>query len=242
MSEKRTALVTGGSRGIGKAISLRLAREGFHVVINYRSNHAEAEATVREIVDQGGTAECHAFDIGDKTAVAGALSPLLEQHTIHTLVFSAGIHHDALLVFMEEQQWEQVLRTNLASFYYVAKPVVKQMLLSRTGRVIVISSTSGESGLAGQVNYAASKAGIIGAVKSLAQECAKRNVLVNAVTPGFILTEMTGDMDVKQLASRVPLGRLGEPSEVAGAVAFLASDDSSYMTGQVLRVNGGVYM
>jgi 3-oxoacyl-[acyl-carrier protein] reductase len=142
---------------------------------------------------------------------------------------------------MAEDQWERVLATNLQCFYYVVKPVVKQMLLSRQGRVVVISSTSGESGVAGQVNYAAAKAGVIGAAKSLALECAKRGVLVNAVTPGFIRTEMTKGMDPKQLAARIPMGRLGEADEVAGVVSFLASADSSYITGQVLRVNGGVY-
>jgi 3-oxoacyl-[acyl-carrier protein] reductase len=241
MPEARTALVTGGSRGIGRAISQRLARDGFHVIVNYRSNHDEAEATCRAIAEAGGSAERCAFDVTDKEAVAAALTPLLEKHALHTLVFNAGIHHDSLLVFMSEEQWEQVLRTNLTSFYYVVRPVVKQMLLARAGRVVVVSSTSGESGVAGQVNYAAAKAGLIGAAKSLALECAKRGVLVNAVTPGFIRTEMTEKMDQKQLAGRVPLARLGEPAEVAAAVSFLASEDSSYVTGQVIRVNGGVY-
>jgi 3-oxoacyl-[acyl-carrier protein] reductase len=241
MPTQKTALVTGGSRGIGKAISQRLARDGFHVVINYRSKHADAEATLKEIADAGGSAECRPWDVSDKAATAAALEEILAKHALHTLVFSAGIHADNLLVFMTEDQWEQVLQTNLSSFYYVARPIVKQMLLNRAGRVIVVSSTSGESGLPGQVNYSAAKAGIIGAAKALALECAKRNVLVNAVTPGFIRTEMTEGMDTKQLAVRVPLGRLGEPAEVASVVSFLASDDSSYITGQVIRINGGIY-
>ncbi len=241
MSEPKTALVTGGSRGIGRAVSQRLARDGFHVVINYRSNHGEAQKTLESITGSGGSAELCPFDVTDKTAVAAALEPLLERSPVHTLVFSAGVHEDNLLVFMSEEQWERVLTTNLQCFYYVVKPVVKQMLLKRAGRVIVISSTSGESGVAGQVNYAAAKAGVIGAAKSLALECAKRGVLVNAVTPGFIKTAMVESMDAKQLSARIPLGRLGEPEEVAGVVSFLASDDSSYITGQVLRVNGGVY-
>ena len=143
---------------------------------------------------------------------------------------------------MSTEQWEQVLATNLLSFHTIVKPVVKQMLLARAGRVIVISSTSGESGLPGQVNYSAAKAGVIGAVKALACECAKRNVLVNAVTPGFIQTEMMEGMDPKELAARIPMGRIGRPEEVAAAVAFLASADSSYITGQSIRVNGGIYM
>jgi 3-oxoacyl-[acyl-carrier protein] reductase len=218
-----------------------LARDGFHVLINYRSNHREAEATLQQISEAGGTAECCPFDITDKAAVSAALEPLLEKHTVHTLVFCAGIRQDSLLVFMNEDQWEDVLRTNLGSFYYVARPVVKQMLLARQGRIVAVSSTSGESGLPGQVNYAAAKAGIIGAAKSLALECAKRGVLVNAITPGFIRTDMTEALDEKGLAARVPLNRLGEPHEVAAVVSFLASDDSSYVTGQVIRVNGGVY-
>jgi 3-oxoacyl-[acyl-carrier protein] reductase len=145
-------------------------------------------------------------------------------------------------VFMTEEQWELVLNTNLFCFYAVVKPVVKQMLLAKSGRVIVISSTSGESGLPGQVNYSAAKAGVIGAVKALALECAKRNVLVNAVTPGFVETEMTEGMNVKELSAKVPMGRFGKPEEVSGVVSFLASGDASYITGQTIRVNGGIYM
>jgi 3-oxoacyl-[acyl-carrier protein] reductase len=143
---------------------------------------------------------------------------------------------------MTQQQWDDVLSTDLLSFFSVVKPVVKHLLLNRRGRVIVISSTSGESGLPGQVNYSAAKAGLIGAVKALAAECAKRNVLVNAVTPGFIETDMTGGLAAKELTGRIPMGRMGTPNEVASAVSFLASDESSYITGQVIRVNGGIYM
>lgn len=242
MAEKQTALVTGGSRGIGRAISCRLAADGFHVIINYRSNHAEAQNTLKMIVDAGGSGECAPFDVTDKIATATTLDTLLQKHTVHTLIFSAGIHQDTTLVWMTPEQWEQVLDTNLYSFYGVVKPVVKQMLLARAGRVIVISSTSGESGLPGQVNYSAAKAGLIGATKSLALECSRRNVLVNAVTPGFVETEMTEGMNVKELSARIPLGRFARPEEVAGVAAFLASKDSSYITGQVIRVNGGIYM
>jgi 3-oxoacyl-[acyl-carrier protein] reductase len=242
MPDTKVALVTGGSRGIGRAISQRLAADGFHVIVNYRSNHEQAAETVRLIAENGGSAESCCFDVTDRAAAAAALDELLKKHAIHTLVFSAGIHQDNLLIFMTEEQWEQVLATNLLCFHRVVKPVVKQMVLARTGRIIVISSTSGESGLPGQVNYAAAKAGLIGAVKALAQECAKRNVLVNAVTPGFIQTEMMEGMDPKELSARVPMGRVGKPEEVAAAVAFLASDDASYITGQTIRVNGGIYM
>lgn len=241
MADKPTALVIGGSRGIGRAISVRLAADGYHVVVNYRSNHLEAKATIQQIENGGGTAELCPFDVSDRQAAADALGTLLKSQSLDVLVMCAGIHQDNLLIFMTNEQWDDVLATNLLSFHTVAKPVVKQMLLNRAGRVVVISSTSGESGLPGQVNYAASKAGVIGAAKALALECAKRNVLVNAVTPGFVETEMTDGLNSDELASRVPLGRLGRASEVAGVVSFLVSDDASYVTGQVIRVNGGVY-
>lgn len=236
-----TALITGASRGIGRAIALRLARDGNHVLINYRANHDEAHVTKNAIEERGGSAELCAFDICDTQATSAAMQELIKRHTIDKLVFCAGIHSDALLVFMEEKQWRDVLDTNLYSFYQVAKPVVKQMVLNRTGRIVVISSTSGESGLPGQVNYSAAKAGIIGAVKALALECAKRGVLVNAITPGFIATEMTEGVS-KEEKARIPLGRFGTADEIAGVVSFLTSQDSSYVTGQVIRVNGGIYL
>jgi 3-oxoacyl-[acyl-carrier protein] reductase len=242
MSDKKAALVTGGSRGIGRAISLRLAADGFHVIVNFRSNHAQAAETVRLIADAGGTAESCCFDVTDKAAAAAALDAVLASHALQVLVFSAGVHLDTPLVFMSDDQWESVLATNLLCFHTIVKPVAKQMLLARGGRIIVISSTSGESGLPGQVNYSAAKAGLLGAVKALAQECAKRNVLVNAVTPGFIDTGMVEGIDPKEIAARVPLARIGRPEEVAGVVSFLASNDASYITGQVVRVNGGIYM
>jgi 3-oxoacyl-[acyl-carrier protein] reductase len=242
--KKKVALVTGGSRGIGRAISLRLAHDGFHVVINYRANTKEAETALAEIFAEGGSAELCRFDVTDKEAVQKSLTDVCARYegTIHTLVLCAGVHQDNLLIFMTQQQWDDVLSTDLLSFYSVVKPVVRQLLLNRSGRVIVISSTSGESGLPGQVNYSAAKAGLLGATKALAAECAKRNVLVNAVTPGFIETDMTDGIKTKELSGRIPLGRLGAPSEVASVVSFLASDESSYITGQVVRVNGGIYM
>jgi 3-oxoacyl-[acyl-carrier protein] reductase len=158
------------------------------------------------------------------------------------LVFCAGIRADELLVFMNDDQWDGVIAANLDGFYNVAKPVVKHMALNRSGRIIVISSTSGESGLIGQVNYSAAKAGLIGAVKALSLECAKRGVLVNAITPGYIDTGMTSGLNTDEIKSRIPLNRLGSPEEVASVASFLASSGSSYITGQVIRVNGGVYL
>jgi 3-oxoacyl-[acyl-carrier protein] reductase len=239
---KPVALVTGAGRGIGRAIALRLARDGCHVIINFRGNIGSARATLDLIGETGGSAELCQFDVADRKATGAALAELLTKHTLRVLVLCAGIHQDELLVFMDEDQWDSVLSTNLNSFYAVAKPVVKQMLLNRSGRVIVISSTSGETGLPGQVNYSAAKAGLIGAVKALALECAKRGVLVNAVTPGFIDTGMTEGLNLQEIKGKIPMNRLGTPAEVASAVSFLASPDSSYITGQVVRVNGGIYL
>jgi 3-oxoacyl-[acyl-carrier protein] reductase len=242
MENKPTAFITGGSRGIGRAISQRLARDGYHIIINYRSNHQEAEATLASVVQAAGSAELCPFDITDRAATTAALDTLLSVHAIKLFVHCAGIRRDELLVFMSPENWDSVITANLTSFYNVSRPLVKQMMLNRSGRIVVISSTSGESGLPGQVHYSAAKAGLIGAVKALALEAAKRDVLVNAVTPGFIATDMTADIDAKKLSAAVPLRRFGTADEVAGVVSFLASPDAGYITGQVIRVNGGVYM
>jgi len=241
MANKKRALVTGGSRGIGRAISLRLAQDGYQVIVNFRSNAEEAEKTCSLIKESGGDCTLSQFDVSDSASCATAITNILSEGAIDVLVLSAGIHRDNLLIFMEEKDWKEVLDINLTSFYHIAKPIVKEMLLQRRGRVIAISSTSAETGLPGQVNYSAAKAGINGAVKALAQECAKRNVLVNAITPGFIETEMTETMNNKELASRVPLQRLGKPEEVASVVSFLASSESTYITGQIIGVNGGIF-
>lgn len=238
---KKCALVIGGGRGIGRAVCIRCARDGYFVVINYRNNTAEAQKTLDEVIAAGGSGRLAQFDITDSSKTMGSIHQILSEHKIDALILSAGIRSDQLLVFMNQEQWDSVIDTNLKSFYAVVKPVVKEMLLSRNGRVVVISSTSGQSGLPGQVHYSASKAGLIGAVKALALECAKRNVLVNAVTPGFIETDMTDNEDIKAKRSLVPMQRFGRVHEVSGVVAFLLSDDSSYITGQVIAVNGGVY-
>jgi 3-oxoacyl-[acyl-carrier protein] reductase len=242
MESKKTVLVIGGGRGIGKAICVRCAAEGYHVIINFRSNFEEAQNTLKEITTRGGSAELCQFDITKREETAVAVEKLLATTALTSLVFSAGIRKDELLIFMNEESWDLVIDTNLRSFHGVIKPVVRQMLLARHGRIVVVSSTSGQTGLPGQVHYSATKAGLIGAVKALAQECAKRNVLVNAVTPGFIETEMTDDINNKETSSKIPMQRFGKASEVASVVNFLLSDDSSYMTGQVIGINGGIHM
>lgn len=242
MENKLAALVTGGSRGIGRAVSIRLAKDGYHIVINYKNNVKEAKVTQSAIIESGGSCELFPFDVTNRNQAKEAIEEIADKYTLHVLVLCAGIRHDELLVFMTDDQWDSVIDTNLSSFFAVVKPIARHMMLNRKGRIIVISSTSGESGLPGQVNYSAAKAGLIGATKALAQECAKRNVLVNAITPGFIATDMTDSINENKMSKNVPLKRFGKPQEVAGAVSFFASRDAGYITGQVLGVNGGVYM
>jgi 3-oxoacyl-[acyl-carrier protein] reductase len=239
---KPVALVIGASGGIGREIAERLALDGHHVIVNYRLGEARAKEALDAIIRAKGSGELCPFNVTDRNAVGAALTDLMAKHTLSVLVFCAGIRADELLVFMNDDQWDGVIAANLDGFYNVAKPVVKHMALNRSGRIIVISSTSGESGLIGQVNYSAAKAGLIGAVKALSLECAKRGVLVNAITPGYIDTGMTSGLNTDEIKSRIPLNRLGSPEEVASVASFLASSGSSYITGQVIRVNGGVYL
>jgi 3-oxoacyl-[acyl-carrier protein] reductase len=241
-NQKQSALVTGASSGIGKAVALRLARDGYHVIVHYRGGERRGAEALASIEKQGGSGELCRFDLADRAETRSVVEALCAHHDLHVLVSCAGVHDDELLVFMRDEQWDSVIEINLTAFFSLARPVVKHMLLRRSGRIIAIASTSGQSGLPGQTNYAAAKAGLLGAVKSLALECAKRNVLVNAVSPGFIATDMTAGLDTGAKAATVPLKRFGAPHEVAGAVSFLASDDAGYITGQVINVNGGVYM
>jgi 3-oxoacyl-[acyl-carrier protein] reductase len=238
------ALVTGGSRGIGKEVSLALARKGYCVLINYLSNQAAAKETKELIEKEGNKAELLPFDVSNKESIDEVLMKWSEQHPndyISILVNNAGIRKDAVMIFMQDEQWEDVINTNLNSYFYVTRRVLKDMLTKRFGRIINIVSLSGIKGLPGQTNYSAAKAGVIGATKALAQEVAARKVTVNAVAPGFISTDMTKDMDEASLKKLIPTGRFGKPEEVASLVCFLASEQASYITGEVISINGGLY-
>lgn len=237
------ALVTGGSRGLGAAICKRLASQGLGIIINYHSNETAAQEVAEAIRDKGGVADLLPFDVSNEQSVDSALEKWEEAHPsdrITVLVNNAGIREDSLLIFMQTEQWHKVISTTLDGFFYVTRRVLKGMLTKRHGRIINIASLSGLKGLPGQANYSAAKAALIGATKALAQEVAPRKVTVNAVAPGFIRSDMTKDLDEDSLKKTVPLGRFGEAEEVAALVAFLASDDSAYITGETISINGGI--
>jgi 3-oxoacyl-[acyl-carrier protein] reductase len=240
--DKRIALVTGASRGIGRAVAKSLAAAGCHVLINYLRGEKEAAETLASVQRQEGTGELCPFDVSDAAACERAIEAALQSHQrIDVLVNNAGIRHDSLLVFMKPEQWADVIATNLTSFYNVTRPVAKQMALNRWGRVVSIASTAGQTGVEGQVNYSAAKAGVIGASKALAREVAKRGVTVNVLAPGFIETDMVEGLAREQFIAQIPAGRFGTPEEVAAAAVFLCSASAGYITGAVLNINGGVY-
>lgn len=236
---QRRALVTGASRGIGAAIAKRLAKEGHHVLVNYRERADAAEAVVTDITRNGGSAETIAFDVRDGASVEGALAPLLAQGAVDILVNNAGITRDGVFASMSESDWQDVVRTSLDGFFHVTRPLVLPMILQRFGRIVIITSVSGQIGSRGQVNYSAAKAGLIGATRALAREVAQKGVTVNAVAPGFIATDMTQDLD-PAVVQQVPARRMGTPEEVAALVAYLAGEEAGYVTGQVLGINGGL--
>ncbi len=236
----KIALVTGAGRGIGAAIAETLALDGYDIWLNYRSNHTAAEAVAESIVVLGRECRLLPFDVADEESVAAALNPLLEQETPYILINNAGFARDGVMALMSRYDWQSVLNVHLNGFFLVTKLVVARMLRKRAGRIVNIVSTSGQVGVAGQVNYSAAKAGLIGATRSLAAEVAKRKILVNAVAPGFIETEMIEDLPLDKILPTIPLGRFGQAQEVADAVSFLCSDKSSYITGQILSVNGGI--
>lgn len=238
------ALVTGGSRGIGRAVAIKLAQMGYNVVINYQSNDAEAEKTLALIREAGSDGELLKFDVSDREATETALNCWMEAHKdeyIEVLVNNAGIRRDNLLIWMEPGDFEKVLNTNLFSFYNVTRPLLTPMLRKKYGRIINMASLSGQKGLPGQCNYSAAKGGLIAATKALAQEIGRKNVTVNAVAPGFVKTDMVEGLDEAELKKQIPMNRFGEPEEIANLVGFLASKDAGYITGECISINGGLY-
>lgn len=237
------ALVTGASRGIGRAIAERLAKDGYTVIINYKSDQHSAILCLHAIEEAGGKAELLPFDVSDGKAIESALTAWETAHEgehISVLVNNAGIRRDGLLVFMDEADWHDVMRTTTEGFYYTTHHVLPAMLRARKGRIVNVTSISGVSGMPGQTNYSAAKAAIIGATKALSKEIAARKVTVNAVAPGFIATDMTADLDEAELKKTIPAGRFGKPEEVAALVSFLCSDEAAYITGQVINIAGGL--
>ncbi|WP_312921450.1 3-oxoacyl-ACP reductase FabG [Empedobacter brevis] len=241
----KCAIVTGGSRGIGKAICLKIAAEHeYHLLINYNSNEAAALETLKEVEALGGTGEILKFDVANATQTQQVLTDWTEKNTeaiVEVIVNNAGITKDNLFMWISQDDWSNVINTSLNGFYNVTHFFINPLLRNRFGRIVNIVSVSGLKGTPGQTNYSAAKAAVIGATKSLAQEIAKRNVTVNAVAPGFIETDMTDSLDQKELMKLIPANRFGKAEEVADLVSFLVSKKSSYITGEVININGGIY-
>lgn len=238
------ALITGASRGLGKAVAIRLAKDGFAVIINYQSNKEAAEDTLKQVQELSGTGELLPFNVADPQAIEAALESWQNAHPddyISVLVNNAGIRKDNLMVFMQDDEWNKVLDTTLNGFFYITRRLLKDMMMHRNGRIMNMASLSGIKGLPGQANYSAAKAALIGATKALAQEVAARKVTVNAIAPGFIATDMTKELNEAELKKLIPMGRFGKPEEVASLVSFLASDEAAYITGQTISINGGLY-
>ena len=240
----KVALVTGGSRGIGRAVCIRMAAMGYHVLVNYKTNAQAAEDTLEGVREAGSTGELLGFDVGDLAQVKQVLGGWIEAHPdtyIEVLVNNAGIKNDGLMMWMSDEQWDTVLNASLNGFFYVTRQVLSPMLLKRYGRIVNVVSLSGLKGLPGQANYSAAKGGVIAATKALAQEVGKRGITVNAVAPGFIKTDMTENISEADVKAMIPVNRFGLPEEVAHAVGFLASREAAYITGEVLSINGGLY-
>ena len=239
------ALVTGASRGLGRAIAVQLAKDhGLFILVNYSSNESAAQETLAEIRANGGDGELLQFNVQTKTEVDEALNGWRERNTekfIGVLVNNAGITRDGLFMWMPEKDWDDVLNTSTKGFFNVTQNVIQQMLRKRMGRIINIASVSGLKGVAGQTNYSAAKGAMIASTKALAQEVAKRKITVNAVAPGFITSDMTKDLNEDELKQMIPMNRFGKADEVAHLVSFLASDKASYITGEVININGGIY-
>lgn len=238
------ALVTGGSRGIGRAVCVRLAQMGYNVIVNYVSNDAEAEKTLELVRGAGSDGELLKFDVADTEASVTAIEGWQDAHPgeyVEVLVNNAGIRRDNLMLWMEPDDWFKVLGTSLNAFYNVTRPVLKPMLVKKYGRIINIASLSGLKGLPGQCNYSAAKGGLIASTKALAQEVGRKGVTVNAVAPGFVRTDMVDGLDEAELKKTIPVNRFGEAEEIAALVGFLASKEAGYITGECISINGGLY-
>ena len=236
----QTALVIGGCRGIGRAVALRLAQDGFDIAATCRKADEAAAKLTAGIAGVGRKCDILELDVCDRAGAKAVLTGFFGDSAPDAVVYNAGITQDNLFVFMEDGQWDKVLETNLGGFYNTVQPLIFGMMAKRRGRIVVISSASGQTGQAGQVNYSASKAGLIGAVKALAREIGRKGILVNAVAPGVIATDMTKDLPTDAVLPLIPLHRVGQAEEVAAAVSFLCGPDSTYIHGQVLAVNGGL--
>ena len=239
---KRYALITGASRGIGRAIAIELAKDGCSILLNYKSNHAAAEEAKRLIEAVGGETELMPFDVSQPDAINTALDAWFAAHPddyIDVLVNNAGIVDDEIMLLMEPEQWHRVIDVNLNGFFYCTRRVIEGMVINHHGRIVNVSSIAGQMGFAGQTHYAAAKAALIGATRSLAVELAPKHVTVNAVAPGFITTDMTADLNKKELKKTIPVGCFGKPEEVAYLVSFLCSNRADYISGQVIGINGG---
>lgn len=239
-TQRKLALIIGGSRGIGKAICLRLAQSGFDIWFTYHSNHAAAQETKKEIEKTGAQCSIFSFDIADLAATKENLGKVSDARVPDCLIFNAGVARDNLMVWMSKEEWDSVISTNLNGFYNIMHVLLFPMLREKRGRIVIISSTSGQIGQAGQVNYSASKAGLIGAAKALAREVGKKNILVNVIAPGVIETEMTQELPKDKILPLIPLGRFGQAEEVASIVNFLCTEEKLYIHGQVIGVNGGL--
>ena len=241
----KCALITGGSRGIGKAICVQLANDtDYHILINYNSNKEAALETLKQVEEAGRTGEVIQFNVSQASSVNDALNAWQENNAnaiIEVVVNNAGITKDGLFMWMPKTDWEDVINTSLNGFFNVTNNVIQKMLRNRYGRIVNIASVSGVKGTAGQTNYSAAKGALVAATKALAQEVAKRKITVNAVAPGFIKSDMTAELDEKELKNLIPINRFGEPEEVAHAVSFLVSKKASYITGEVININGGIY-
>ncbi len=238
----KIALITGASKGIGRAVAIALAADGFDIWLNYRSDHHGAKEVQQKIQDLNQTCTLLPFDVCNVDELNACLEPLLQDSTPYALINNAGFAKDSIFGLMSHEDWHKVMDVHLNGFFNITRKIVPLMQRKRQGRIVNMVSTSGQMGLPGQANYSAAKAGLIGATKALARELGKRNVLVNAVAPGFIETAMTEEIDISHHLSLIPQGRAGSADEVAQCVRFLCSDMSSYVTGQVLAVNGGLYM